>query len=383
MEKRFKEDKSGKIDDGDELFGKLDSLLDDEEYDKAISEIMAIPREKQSNKLRFTLVCAYSDKGDDQKALEELDEMTPLCETSYDRARNCYLRGHIYYLNDKEIAARRLYKEAQKLDPEYTRSIKIEEDLADCDSLIAENLGEVHKTCAAVWLSIGARCSKNAEKRKLSAEEFRMRLGFFPAFRSLPGFERPMGLSGYLETLKGEEAEKARSRFENYYGVHDSEGFFELIQKSRECNISHMADDVMAFIIGRPRFAMKDLNDDGRFAFENSVIYVRKFAEFLPRGGIRAWDIGEKIGLARHAYRCGILGERDYLNVMARLEDEALRMFSGWEEYMCSLVFGAAVFAYSFDDWNIAGSVSYAENMVKMLLGSDLPDVSWNAKSNA
>lgn len=377
MDIGFKEDKNGKIDDSDELFDRIDERLDNEEYDAVISEIMSIPREKQSNKLRFKLVTAYSNKREFQKARAELDKVRPLCVSPNDHARYRYQRGYICYMNDKEILARRYYSEASEIDPEYAKEIALEEDIADCDSLIAENLANFHGLCKAVSADIGLRCSQNSEKKQLSAEEFKMRLGFFPAIRALPGFERAMGFDGYSDKLKGEERDKTRQWFANFYDVTDTESFYTMIQKHRDCNLARMTDDAMAFLVGSPSFDIKDLNEDGKFSFGNAVAFVRQFGEFLPRGGTLAWDIGEKIGFARHAHRCGVIGDDDYSRVMELLSNMAKDHFSSWDEYIRSLIFGAAMFVYSLDEWNIVGAIRFTADMMKLIMRWDLADVSW------
>lgn len=378
MDIKFKEDKSGKIDDSDKLFDKIDEQLDNEEYDAVVSGILSIPREKWSNKLRFKLICAYNDQREFQKAGEELDEIAPLCEIPNDRARYHYMRGYVCYMNDKEITARKHYKEAAKIDPEYAEEIKLSEDIADCDSIIMENLAKLREMSGKARHDIRVRCSQSAEKRKLSEEEFRMYLGFFPAFRILPGTKTPPGFKDYFGKAEGEERDKTREWFAGCYGVTDTASFFEHLQKSRDCNLARMTDDVMAFLLGKPSFDLKALNEDGRFAFENSVIFVRQFAEYLPRGGTSAWDIGEKIGYARHAYRCGIIGKDDYCRVMNLFSDEARKLFSSWEEYMCSLIYGAAMFVYSLDNWNIMEAMRFVADMMGMILRLDIGDVSWS-----
>ena len=45
---------------------------------------------------------------------------------------------------------------------------------------------------------------------------------------------------------------------------------------------------------------------------------------------------------------------------------------------MCSLIYGAAVFVYSLDDWNIAGAISFIRDMMGIMLRHDLGDMSWS-----
>lgn len=373
----MKEDKNGIISDDDAIFDTLNEQIDNEEYAKAVSAITAIPREKWSNKLRFLLICAYNNQKDFEKADAELDAMAELCETPNDKARYCYQHGYMFSSTGYSVMARKAFTDAVRLDPEYGKSIDIESDIAECDDDISEELGKLHELCKTVSNDIKERCGKNAMKRKLSKNEFRTRLGFFSAIRKLPGIDRPMGFDDYFTTIKGEEKEKTLKWLNDFYGVTDAKSFFQHIQTYRGCNLSRMVIDAAAFLTNKPNFDINELNDDGKFAFGNSVMFIDKFIEFLPRGGILAWDINEKIGFARHAYRCGLISEEDYKDGMNSLAGMAKDAFSDWEEYMRSLIYGSAMFIFSIDQWNIKSAVNFVTQMVPLLLSSDLADSSW------
>lgn len=380
MELKFKEDENGRIADDDAIFDTLNEHLDNEEYDDVITRITSISREKWSNKLRFLLICAYNNIKDYDKAEKELDEIAPLCEALNDRARYCYQRGYLCSEMDLKIAARQYFTDAVRFDPEYAASIDLESDIEDCDEEIADELTALHKLFGKLAEDIKKRCGENAEKRKLTDEEFQTRLGFFPAIRKLPGFEHPMGFGDYYTKLTGGDKKRTLKWFGDFYGVTDSASFFKHIQNDHSCNISRMASDVLAFLSGKPNFDVNELNEDGKFAFGNTVMLVDRFAEYLPRGGVLAWDIGEKIGFARHAYRCGIIDDAEYSRGMLLMSDTAKNAFSSWEEYMRSLIFGAAMFIYSIDRWNIKSAASFISQMMPMLLESDLADSEWGGE---
>lgn len=377
MDIKFKEDENGKILDSDELFNKIDDQIDNDEYDAVVSEILSIPREKWSNKLWFKLICAYNNQKAFDKSEEELDKIEALCDTSVDRAKYHYMRGYICYMNDREILAREHYSDAAKADPEYAGSIDLDSEIKECGDIIAGDLESLHALFGKVCADIKKRCSEKREKIKISDEEFQMRLGFFPGIRKLPGFEHPIGFGDYFSKYEGSEIAKCRQWFENFYGVTDEKSFFDHIQSYGGCNISPMAGDVTAFLSGKPNFDVNDLTEGGRFAFENTVMFVRAFAEYLPKAGVLAWDIGEKIGFARHAYRCGLIGNTEYCRGMLALSDAAKKNFSSWNEYMRSLICGAALFVFNIDQWSISSAKSFVSNMAPLLLMSDLADVNW------
>lgn len=382
MDIKFKEDENGKIIDSDELFDKIDELLDNEEYDAAVKQMLSIPREKWSNKLRFRLINAYSNQKEFAKAEKELEETARLCVTPNDVARCYYSRGYLCEMSGKEIRARELYKSAAQTDPEYAKEIDLEEDIEDCGELIAENLAKLHELCGKVNDEIKERCAKNSKKRNISDEGFQMRLGFFPGIRKLPGFERPMGFEDYFAEYEGKDKLNCLKWFETFYGITDEESFFRHIQTDPGLNLERMIYDVAAYKVGKPNFDVKDLNEAGKVAFESAVMFTSAFFEYLPKAGVLAWDIGEKIGLARHAHRCGIISNSEYCKGMITLSDSAKKSFAGWEEYMRSLIFGAVLYIFSIDEWSISSASQFLSNMAPMLINSDLPDVVWYGEEN-
>lgn len=122
------------------------------------------------------------------------------------------------------------------------------------------------------------------------------------------------------------------------------------------------------------------VNEQGRYAFENAVHFMKMFAEYLPQAGVLAWDICEKIGFVRHAYRCGIIDRVEYCHDMMVFRDAAVENFSGWEEYMRSLIYGCGLYMYNFDmdESGVAGAIDFICMLTPMLLNSDLADLKWN-----
>lgn len=377
MDIKIKTDKSGKIIDSDKLFNTLDELLDNEEYGAAVSQILSIPREKWSNKLRFLLVNAYNNMRDFTHAERELDEVAELSEEPNDVARCHYSRGYMYFMKDKEIMAREHYKTAAKTDPDYAKEIGLEEDIDECTKLISEDLSGFHALSESVAAEIKKRCDESGRKKDISDEAFQVRLGFFPGVRKLPGFEHPIGFGDYFVRYGKEDKDKCRQWFGNLYNITDKESFFRHIQTDIGCNNARMLYDAAAFLAGKPNFDVKELDDRGRFAFENATMFVSTFIGYLPKAGVLAWDLCEKIGFARHAYACGLIGNTDYCQGMLALSDTAKRNFSSWEEYMRSLIFGAALYMFVQDEWNISGAAGFVSTLAPALLKSDLAEVRW------
>lgn len=379
MEIKFKEDENGKIHDSDAIFDKIDEQIDNEEYDAVVSKILAIPREKWSNKLRFKLICAYNNKRDFEKSDAELEEAAPLCQSDEDKARYRYMRGYIAYMTDNEIVAKAHYNAALRLAPEYAKSIELEDEIAECTEIIEKDFAKMRAMFAKMLGDLTTRCEK-PNKRSITDEQFQLRLGFFPSIRKLPGFERPVGLENYFMQYDDEDKAKCLRWFERFYGITNEETFFDFIQKDFGSNVSRMANDVIAYLIGKPNFDVSQLNEPGRLSFDACVEFVKSFGSFMPKAGVLAWDIGEKIGYARHAYYSGLIGNFDYCKGLLTLADAARASFSSWSEYMRSLICGASLFMFNIESFSVSGAMEFTKNMFLYLMNSDLPDVEWKSK---
>ncbi|MDE6733555.1 MAG: DUF1266 domain-containing protein [Oscillospiraceae bacterium] len=380
MEIKFKEDENGRIHDSDAIFEKIDEQLDNEEYDAVVSRILAIPRGKWSNKLRFKLVCAYNNQHDFEKSEAELDELAPLCQSGEDMARYRYMRGYICYMTDREIMARFHYSAAVQLAPEYAKSIELKDEIAECTEIIEKDYANMSAMLVRMFDDLQTRCEKQ-NKLSITDEQFQLRLGFFPAIRKIPGFEHPVGLDNYFMQYNDEDKAKCLQWFERFYGITNEDTFFDFIQNGFVNNVSRMTNDVLAYLIGKPNFELSQLNESGRLSFESCVGFVKGFGKFIPNAGVLAWDIGEKIGFARHAYYSGLIGNFDYCKGLLTLADAARENFSSWNEYMRSLLCGAALYMFNMDNFSISGAMEFMNNMFLFLMNSDLPDVEWKSSN--
>lgn len=381
MKLKFKTDKNGKILDNDKLFVRIDELIDSEKYAEAAELILSVPEEQRSNKMRFRLICAYNNLKEFEKSERELGAVHKLCETPSDLARYHYMFGYMNYMNDCEMLARDHYRQAEKLDPEYARSIDLAEEIKECDELIQSDLVKFGELCERASDDIKKRCFTNLAKREASEEEFRVQLGFFPGIRKLPGFARPIGFRDHRLKYSEGDAEKCRQWFAKFYGVADIADFLKHLQTDPGINLTPMMFDVAAYITGKPNFDIDELNEGGRFSFESNMRFITSFIRFLPKSGVAAWDIGEKIGLARHAFACGIIGDEEFDNIIARLADSAKKAFDNAEEYMRSMIFGAGLYMFNLDRWSIRSARQFLSNMMGLLLQSELADIRWHGVS--
>ena len=373
----FKLDENGKIADTEPLYDKLDKLHEGDDFDGVISAVLEVPREQWSNRLWFRLISAYNNKKDFAAAAAELEKIRPLCESPQDLARFYYMNGYMHFMNDREMLAFSLYKLGLEADPKNVSGLDLEAECRECLDYIEEDLSELHSVSAEAVEKIKERCAKNSDKLETDEPTFAMWLGFLFSLRVLRGMKRNIGGGNIFFEFEGEEREAALKCLAENYSITSRETMMEFIRNDRYCNLSFMVNDVMASLAGTPRFDIDILNAEGRQVYENTVVFVRPFAEFLPAAGVLAWDINEKNGLVRYAYSCGILGREDYIAAMQALSDAAKEHFSSAEEYITSLIFGCAVYAFDVDHWNIRGAVGFVKTMLDLLLSSSLPNLEW------
>ncbi len=370
-------DEKGRISDSDPVYDKLDEWHDNEDFNSIISAILAVPREMWSNKLHFRLISAYNNKKDFDSAAKELEEIHTCCESPQDLAKFYYMNGYIYFMTDREMLALSLYKLGLEADPENTSGLNLEAECRECLEYIDEDLNALHAASADASARIAARCGNVSEKFDAADPDFMLHLNFLFAVRILPGMTHGIGLGDLFQKFAGEERTAVLRYLSGKFGITDRASLLESISKDRYCNLGMMVDDIMARLAGKPSFDADILDKAGREAFDNATFFVRPFAEFLPRAGVLAWDINEKMGLARYAYSCDLLSREDYFAAMMALTDTAKERFSSVEEYLRSLVFGCAMYAFDVDCWNIAGATQFMQKMLEMLLNSDLPDMEW------
>ncbi len=239
-----------------------------------------------------------------------------------------------------------------------------------------EELARFSKSAAE---EIKARYAKvpYERKRKPSADEFTMYLGFLSAIRKVPGFEHPIGLDDLHRKYKGKEKDTVKRFLADYYELTDAESFYRLYLYRRDNNISPMVKNVLTYLDGEPDFDISRLNENGRRFFDNATALVKCFAEYLPKEDVIAWDICEKMGFARLSFSCGIIDKRMFADCVAALNDTALRCFTSFEEYMRSLIFGCGFYAFMGEEDGVKVAIEFMGNMLPLLLKSDIADLQW------
>ncbi len=374
-------DENGKFSDADELYESLDKWYDNDEYDKIVNSILEIPREHWSTKLWFRLISAYNNLKKFDKAREELELIKPLCVTPKWKAYFYYMHGYIHYREGKDMLAISCYNKGKEADPENLGKFDFDALIKECREYIDKDLKKLGTLSDYIAQDIKEECAKKPDKEKatVSEEEFTMYLGFLPMLRQIPGTNHAPGFKYFLK-YEGEEKQAVLDWFRDMFNITDRESFHDLFTKYAGCNIGNIYNDVPPYLAGKPNFDLSELNGFGKEAFMNSAEFFKPFVKYLPKGGVLAWDISEKVGFARLAYSCDIIGNTDYSKIMMLLTEQAQANFSSFEEYMLSLALGSGVYMFHMDGWNIGGAMEFMRDMVPMILHGDLPHIKWRKK---
>lgn len=374
-------DQTGKIADDDAIYTTLDDCFDREDYRGIADTITAIPREIWSTKLWFRLISAYNNLREFDNAFRELHLIEPYCVTDDQKASRCYMYGYAYYADDKEMMAVSCFSDGKKIDPEDKGDHEWDRMIAECSEYIKKSLEKLRALAEHIDEDITDAFSQQPEEDRdeVSEEEFTMFLGYIPAIRKIPGTSKGLlfDKENYFLKYKGDDKKAVLEFFDRMYGVHDRESFRDMFTTYTGCNIINLYGDIPPYLAGEPNFDTDELNDQGREAFFNAVEFFKPFNEFLPEAGVLAWDICEKVGLARLAYSCDIIGNTDYCTIMLMLTDQAREQFSDFEEYMRSLIFGCGVYMFHTGNWDINGAMDFMKMIMPMLLKSDLPYIQW------
>lgn len=365
------------LNDLDPIYEKLDRWHDSESFDKIIYTILEIPREEWSNKLHFRLISAYNNKKDFTSALEELVRVRPNCRSPQDFARFYYMNGYMNFMCDREMLALSFYKLGMEADPENTSGLDLEKECRECMDYIEEDLSELHDTAAEIVEKLAKRCAGRSDRLDSDEPSFAVWLGYLFSVRVLPGMKRCIGVDNVFTEFESEEREAVLKCLAEKYHITSRETLMEFIRNDRYCNLTVMVNDALADISGSPRFDVNILDVTGKQVYENTVVFVRPIAEFIPKAGVLAWDINERNGLVRYAYSCGLLSREELVPALEAMSQSAKENFTSAEEYIRSLIFGCAVYAFDADRWNIRGAVDFFKTMSDLLINSRLPDLEW------
>lgn len=372
MEQKFRLDQSGKIADDDSVYENLDLWHENDEYDKILNTIQSIPRKIWSNRLWFRFISALNNLKRFDEARTEIEKIKKYCQTPKDQASAAYMLGYIFYMEDQEFKALSLFKQVMQLDEERN----LFDDCRDCEKYIRQHFTKLVQTISMLkeFFIEKEQSIPEEDKIELSAEQLPLMLSFLPSVRRLPVVEKTMQTTEPYFKYNSEEKEAVCEFLLKAYQIHD----FNTLKKSaaKHFHVDNSYKDIMAYTLGRPHFDLNELDESGRLLWDCSMQYMEQIIEYIPHGGLAAWDISETIGLARHAYACDLIDENELSNLIYDCTAQILKKYTSWNEYLTALVSGGAYFMF-IEDLNIKASVNFLNMIGKIYLKSPLFSYKW------
>ncbi len=372
MEQKFRLDKNGKIADDDVIYEKLNLWHDKDEYDKILSTLQSIPRKLWSNKLWFRLISTLNNLKRFDEAYTELEKIKKYCKTPKDQASAMYMLGYIHYMKDEEFKALEFFKQAMQLDNERN----LFDDCRDCEKYIRKYFEKLVQTTSMLnqFFTEKEQAVSDTDKEIISAERLPLILAFLPSIRRLSVVETAMQTEDIHFKYKSEEKETVRKLLLKTYQTSD----FKTLKKAvKSCfHIDNNYQDIIDYTLGHPNFDPEQLNPSERLGWNASMQYFEQIIEYIPNGGLIAWDMSETIGLTRHAYACDLINENELASIVNDCTEKLLKKYTSWSEYLTALILGGSYFLF-MNDFNIKASVQFMTTIGKLLLQSPLFSYKW------
>lgn len=361
------------------LLERLDELFEADGFGEIEEEIRKVARDELTLELRFRLVSALNNQKKLAEAIEELKEIEPLCKTPAETARFMYNTGYVHYLNDCEMMASHCFKDALAADPEDTAGLDLKSVIEECDGYISRDLTELKGFGRAAVEAIHARCAEVEEKDRteLSEPDFTLYLGFLAGIRVPFGIEKPLLFDDPVKKYSEEEKPVVKGFLRDYFGITDVESFRNFYYHDMRYNTFRMVGDALTYLDGKPNFSVSELTKEGKEMFDDCAEYLNAVRECMTQSTVLAWDISEKIGVARHCYACDILSDSDFFGCMSALMNAAKENFVSFEEYMISLIMGCGFFMFISENCSIKSAVGFMNTTLPMLLNSPLAEIKW------
>lgn len=378
MSKKFELDKNGHILDSDPIYEDLYKWHENDEYDKILETIYAIPHKYWSNRLWFRVISALNNKKEFDKARIEIEKIKKRCESPADQAKLYYMLGYGFYMEDKEIKALNLFHKALKVDPDNTAELDLYESCKDCEKYINRHLKKLDSMSYTISEMINEFTHQTSEEDKeiLNEDEFIMMLSFIPSIRRCSNITQTLQLEDLSFKYDDEQKKLVKEWLRQNYGVKNSSTLSEAFETL--FHIGKRFDDIIAYTLGKPNFDLNELSEKGFQAWNAGIMFAEKAIRYAPKGGLMAWDISEKIGLARHAYACDLISKNTLISIVNKEMNEAIKRYSSWEEYLKSVVFGAGFFMFFSEDFNIVKSIDFMQTITSTLLKSDIAKKEWH-----
>lgn len=370
METKYKLDSNGKIADDDPIYQNLEMRHENDNYDKILKIIQSIPRKQWSHHLWFHYISALNNLKRFDEARAELRKISEFCKTPQDKATAAYMLAYIFFMEDQELRALTLYKEAMRLDAERDCT----GNCLDCENYIRKHFRKLVQTVSVIeqFFKEREQAAETAEKTELPPEKQIMLLSFLPSIHRLPVVKEPLLTEDLFSEYPPEEKDVVRQYLLETYKITN----LSTLQKASEhyFHVNNFYNDILAYTLGQPNFDPATLENDGQLAWNGSLRFIEQIIEYIPAGGLMAWDMSERIGLARHAYACDLISRAELQSIINEHTSQIFKNYNSWSEYLLAVVLGGGYFLF-LEDLNIKSSTDFVSLIGKTLLNAK---ILWN-----
>lgn len=197
--------------------------------------------------------------------------------------------------------------------------------------------------------------------------EFTLLLGGVSACRKAPGVPGHMGYESLYLCEDGQAVMELREHLSRLYGITDKESLgqacFGQFTSGKEY------EQFMTFWNQAPLFDLSELNENGKQGFADRISLASNFYPFLKERGFYAWDINERIGLARLSYACGLIDREEFEEMVELQVRRAQVFYHSYKEYAVSCLCGAVYFSGGYGEEEMLSFLSLNAGLLRSLLG--------------
>lgn len=251
---------------------------------------------------------------------------------------------------------------------------------------ISQQMQSIVDTIATFKAGLEAKLVEQADEPHEIIEplDFCTILSGVPSFRRLPGVPEHMGFDPDYVCDTPEHAQELRDYLDSVLGIKDLETL--LVQKQEFFHTFNEYYDFACDWDGTPNFQLEDLNEEGRanyLASRDFAVYLR---DLVQHRGFLAWDIGERIMLARAAYACGIITKEQFEDVILTEGRICNEVFDNFAQFAVSVLAGSVYYMFTnmgrVEEEGLSGFLDINMHIVSKLFQDDIWSVNaWCEKN--
>ncbi len=349
--------------DDDPIFGILDRLDGEAEYETILQKIDEVPADKRSNELCFRRISALNSLSRFKEAKKEISLLSKRCSEPKDIARLYFLLGYIFDHTNSELKAVECYNRTRESCPDFEGiQDAIDSSLKQAD----QNLTDARDALGKILNDVAIAIDNASEPNKIDDGDA------FPYISMIGASFIPYAIDIRIPIdklfFKCDLTDKPKMKMflAEEYGITD------LHTLQQWFGINRISPDFNAFM------TPQDGTDPSeKMNIKATKMVIHHFGDLLPKKGIAAWDYCTVLALARMAFSCDILSNTEFLQTALFFTDECKNDFSSWEEFSRSVVIGGFYNSMCIDtQYDIKTATVFGSTAAKMCL-QNYPKVTW------